>query len=141
MKEKRDLILYRLSRAHETLEEADILLQVGHGNAFVNRLYYACFYVVSALLLSKGFSSAKHTGVRALFNRNFVNRGLVSSELGKFYDMLFRNRQRGDYADMVHYEPDEVRGWYASAEEFIRVNEELTFKELQRENDESSGVD
>ena len=52
--ETRTLIDYRLERARESLQEANILLERGHGNAFVNRLYYACFYAVSALLLTKG---------------------------------------------------------------------------------------
>jgi len=51
--EMRSLILYRLSRAHEALEEAKILLKEGYANTFVNRIYYACFYAVSALLLTK----------------------------------------------------------------------------------------
>jgi uncharacterized protein (UPF0332 family) len=34
-----DLILYRLSRARETVEEARILADANHWNACVNRLY------------------------------------------------------------------------------------------------------
>ncbi len=52
--ETRTLITYRLERARESLEEANILLERGYGNTFVNRLYYACFYAVSSLLLTKG---------------------------------------------------------------------------------------
>ncbi|MCJ7546375.1 MAG: HEPN domain-containing protein [Deltaproteobacteria bacterium] len=52
--ETKTLVAYRLGRAHESLEEARILLEQGHVNTFVNRLYYACFYAISALLLTKG---------------------------------------------------------------------------------------
>ena len=82
-KETRILITYRLERARESLQEANILLERGHGNAFVNRLYYACFYAVSALLLTKELSSAKHGGVRRLFHQNSIKPGLVGSELGQ----------------------------------------------------------
>ena len=68
-KEIRALVIYRLNRADESLEEALILLERNHINTFVNRLYYACFYTVTALLLSKGLSSSKHSGVRALFHQ------------------------------------------------------------------------
>jgi uncharacterized protein (UPF0332 family) len=78
--ETRTLILYRLERAHESLDEANILMERGHANTFVNRLYYACFYAVSALLLTKELSSAKHSGVRSLFHQNFVKEGIVSKE-------------------------------------------------------------
>lgn len=48
---KQDLIQYRLSRAKETLDEVRDLDKLGHWNAAISRLYYACFYAVSALLL------------------------------------------------------------------------------------------
>jgi len=63
-----DLILYRIVRAKETLEDARILAGSKRWNACVNRLYYACFYAVSALLIQNDLSSSKHTGVRSLFN-------------------------------------------------------------------------
>lgn len=46
----KDLVLYRMSRARETLEDARILANAGRWNACVNRLYYSCFYAVFALL-------------------------------------------------------------------------------------------
>jgi uncharacterized protein (UPF0332 family) len=47
----RDLVQYRLRRARETLQDAHILANAERWNPCVNRLYYACFYVVSALLI------------------------------------------------------------------------------------------
>ena len=129
-KETRTLITYRLERARESLEEANILLEQGYGNTFVNRLYYACFYAVSALLLTKGLSSAKHSGVRSLFHQNFVKSGLIETELGQFYDMLFDNRQKGDYADLVRFDPNEVSYWHEEAQEFVQTVENIVKKEL-----------
>ena len=75
------LVNYRFKRAHESLEEAKILLEQGHANTFVNRLYYACFYAVSALLLTKGLFSARHSGIRSFFHQNFVKTNLMNQEL------------------------------------------------------------
>ena len=132
-KETRTLITYRLERARESLEEADILLERGYGNTFVNRLYYACLYAVSALLLAKGLSSAKHSGVRSLFHQNFVKPGLVDVELGQLYDKLFDNRQKGDYADLVRFDPNEVSDWYDEAQKFVDKVEDIVKKELERD--------
>jgi len=118
-KEIRTLVLYRLNRADESLDEALILLERGHVNTFVNRLYYACFYAVTALLLSKGFSSSKHSGVRALFHQNFVKNELINREMGKFYDKLFDTRQKGDYADLVYFDKKEVSPWFDEAKNFV----------------------
>jgi hypothetical protein len=41
----RDLILYRLDRAQESLEEALLMQREEHWNACANRLYYSCFYI------------------------------------------------------------------------------------------------
>jgi uncharacterized protein (UPF0332 family) len=56
--ETRTLIAYRLQRAREALDEAALLLERNYINTFVNRVYYACFYSVTALLLTRDLSSA-----------------------------------------------------------------------------------
>jgi uncharacterized protein (UPF0332 family) len=129
--ETRILVTYRLERARESLEEAGILLEREYGNTFVNRLYYACFYAVSALLLTRGLSSARHSGIRSLFHQNFVKPGLVDPELGQLYDRLFDNRQKGDYADLVRFDPNEVRDWYDEAFEFVENVQNIVKNELE----------
>ena len=52
------LAQYRLERAHSTLEEADYMRAGNYFNAAVNRLYYACFYAVSGLLVAKDIDAA-----------------------------------------------------------------------------------
>jgi uncharacterized protein (UPF0332 family) len=69
-----DLIKYRLEKADQTLDDAKLLANAKRWNPCVNRLYYACFYAVSALLAQNEFSSSKHTGIRSLFNLNFVKK-------------------------------------------------------------------
>ena len=115
----RDLIEYKLERSRETLEEAEIMLQSSHLFGAANRIYYACFYAVSALLLSEDLSSPKHSGVISLFNRHFVKTGLISVELGKFYSRLFDTRLESDYADLVTVELEEIQDNIKTAEVFI----------------------
>jgi uncharacterized protein (UPF0332 family) len=95
----KDLVLYRMARAEETLEDARILAHAGRWNACVNRLYYSCFYAVSALLVRHGLSSSKHTGVRSLFNRHYVKTDKIPKSLARIYNDLFERRQEGDYGD------------------------------------------
>ena len=113
------LIAYRLQRAREALEEARLLADHRHTNAAVNRLYYACFYAVSALLYSRGFSAVKHSGVRSLFGRHFVKTGLVSKELAAFYNDLFESRQESDYEDFLRIDPQLLTPWLDQAQRFI----------------------
>jgi len=119
------LVNYRLERSHESLEEAKILMEQGYANTFVNRIYYACFYAVSALLFMYGFSSSKHSGIRSLFHQNFVKTGLVSPELAQVYDKLFDNRQKGDYADLFRFDLNEVSNWHDEALKFVETIENI----------------
>jgi uncharacterized protein (UPF0332 family) len=114
-----DLIKYREERSWETYEEAMILAENNKWNACVNRLYYACFYAVSALLLKHGYSSAKHTGIRSLFNKNFVKKGLVKKEIALIYNLLFERRQEGDYKDFVKFHKVDVLPWLSDTKVFL----------------------
>lgn len=117
--EEKALVQYRQDRAREALEEAKLLFDSGYLHTYVNRLYYACFYAVSALLLSQGQSTSKHTHLRALLHKEFVRSGQVSIEHGQFFDLLFNNRQKGDYSDLVVFEADEVGPWLKQATHFV----------------------
>ena len=44
-----------------------------------NRIYYAVFHAVSALLISAGLSVKSHRGVMALFGEHFVRTGIFKS--------------------------------------------------------------
>ncbi len=89
-----ELINYKRKRAKETY-----------------RICYAIFYEVVALLLTKELSSAKHSDVRSLFNREFVKIGIVKEKLADFYNKMFDFRQKADYGDFVEFEEEKVRMW------------------------------
>ncbi|MCK9391233.1 MAG: HEPN domain-containing protein [Syntrophales bacterium] len=59
---KEELIRYRREKARETLEDEKILFKSGRLSSTLNRIYYAAFYEVVALLATNDLSSAKHTG-------------------------------------------------------------------------------
>jgi len=130
----RDLVTYRKNRAQETIEDAIVLADSGRWNACVNRLYYACFYAISALLLIGERSSTRHTGVRALFNLYFVRTGIVTKDLAKVYNDLFERRQEGDYVDFVSFAEHQVRPWLKQAQLFVQEIDELIEHKLSGTN-------
>ena len=123
--EERALVQYRLDRAHEAIEEAKLLFNAGYLRTYVNRLYYACFYAMSALLLTEGVSTSKHTHLRALLHKDFVRTGGIPVEHGQFFDLLFNSRQKGDYSDLVVFESEQVTGWLQQTEAFVKHVSEL----------------
>jgi uncharacterized protein (UPF0332 family) len=122
------LIKYRLKRAEETYDEAHIMLKEEHWNACANRLYYACFYAVSALLAKYGLSSSKHSGIKSLFNQHVIKKNLLNKNMGKLYNQLFEARQEGDYVDFVIFDRDLVEPWVPMVKEFIHGIKQLLDK-------------
>ena len=71
--QRKDVVSYRLQSAKDLLIEINSHIERGFYNTAMNRMYYACFYVVGALLLNAGIDGAKtHEGVRQMFNKHFV---------------------------------------------------------------------
>jgi uncharacterized protein (UPF0332 family) len=117
--EEWSLVQYRLSRARDAVNEAELLLEAGYLHAFVNRLYYACFYAVSALLLSKGISTSRHSHLRGLLHKEFIRPGVIPVKYGQLFDLLFNNRQKGDYSDLVVFQSEQVKEWLPQTREFV----------------------
>ena len=122
---KEGVIKYRRDRAKEALREAEIMLENNKLIAAVNRIYYSVFYEALALLLTKGLSSSKHSGVRSLFNKEFIKTGIISEKYGDFYNRMFGFRQRADYEDFVEFEHEKVKSWFYGAKDFINAVEQV----------------
>ena len=122
------LITYRLERANEVYEEAEQIAKMKHWNSCVNRLYYSCFYAVNALLLQRDFSSLKHTGIRSIFNKEFVHKGIIEKKFGKLYNKLFEYRQQSDYEDLFRMDESKVKPWLIESKEFIKAIENIIKK-------------
>jgi uncharacterized protein (UPF0332 family) len=118
------LSAYRLQRAKETLLEADALIAGEFYNAAVNRLYYACYYAVIALLIKNNIAAQTHQGVRQMFSLHFVVTGKILQQYSTFYSRLFNDRISGDYDDYVQYDAEMIRIIRPQAETFIRIIEE-----------------
>lgn len=99
-----DLSRWRIEKAEKTFLEGEKLLALGLYNGAINRFYYAAFHAVRALLATKQLDSSKHSGVIALFNREFVKPGIVSKETGKILSTTFSLRSEADYDDFTTFD-------------------------------------
>jgi len=113
------MVKYWMEKAKEAINSAGIELEAGHLSFSANRLYYACFYSVSALLLSKNLKFKKHSGVRAAFHKYVVKTNLIDKEYGKLYDELFEARQSGDYVEFSSFEKKDIENWLKLANDFV----------------------
>lgn len=131
-----EIARHRLRLAHDTLQEADVLLAERHWRGALNRLYYAAFYAARALLATRDLDSARHSGVIALFQQHFVKTDLVPSTIGKTLPRSFETRQTSDYADVADLDEEEVRQLRTDVVAFVaaceRVVEQLIAADTNR---------
>jgi len=97
-----------MEKAYETLEAAQILADGQQWNSAINRLYYACFYAVTALLTEARIETRSHSGAKSQFFLPFVKNKKVDAKFGRLYSDLFDWRQKGDYGDFFDFSNQDV---------------------------------
>ncbi len=118
--EKRSAVVgYWFEKAEESITSARREFEAGSFSFAMNRLYYAAFYAVSALLMARKLSFKKHSGVRAAFHQQFIKTGFLDKKWGRLYDQLFEDRQEGDYVVFISFEPTYVETQLALCAQFL----------------------
>jgi uncharacterized protein (UPF0332 family) len=117
---KRELALYRLQQAEESLEEARFLFEGQKSpRSVINRAYYAMYYSVLALLIFESYSSSKHSGVLSFFNKRFIKGNVIPQDVGRAINRAFDLRQRGDYREYVTLSRKQAEPFLNEARRFI----------------------
>jgi uncharacterized protein (UPF0332 family) len=123
--ERTELADYRINKAKKTFEEIPLLINNNLWNTAVNRLYYACYYAVTALLIKQKIETLTHAGARQMLGLHFIKTGIIERELGKFYSQLFDLRQTGDYDDFIDFSKEQVMDLLNPANQLIQKIEML----------------
>lgn len=129
--ERRDVITYRLEKAQATLKQIESNLPLCYWELIANRLYYAAYYAVSALLIAYGYRVKSHEGTVLQFGLHFAKEGIVPPEMGKFYNRLLEVRLTGDYSDNYHFTEEDVMPLIKPTEQLIEKVSELARERLQ----------
>lgn len=123
--DRKHLVKYRIEKARDTFNEVPIHVKNKLWNTAVNRLYYACYYAVTALLIDDKINATTHAGVRQMFGLHFIKTGIVENQLGKFYSDIFDLRQTGDYGDYIVFSEGDVLDLLNPAHNLISKIEKL----------------
>lgn len=114
-----EIVRYRIDNAHRTLAEVETHIGNGFYNTAVNRMYYACYYAASAILVANHIATKSHDGVKQMFSMHLVKTGVLPERFGKFYSRLFDKRTKGDYNDLFDNSLDACEELYPLTQEFI----------------------
>lgn len=120
-KEKLFLISYNIEKAETAIDDAQFLIDNSKIFAAFNRIYYACFYIITALSLKNNFSTSKHKQLIGWFNKNYVNKNIVDKKYGRFLNKAFEQRAESDYGILLDPSIEEAQSLLNEAKEFIVV--------------------
>ena len=123
--ERYQVVTYRLEKAANTFGDAQKVIEMQMWATGANRLYYAAYYAVSALLIANGISAKTHEGIIRMFNQKFVATGKIDRDLGRLYNSLFTMRLTGDYGDCFDLMEEDVMPKVAPTKQLIAAVTEL----------------
>jgi uncharacterized protein (UPF0332 family) len=122
MTDKQSLFSYRLRQAEETLNDAEKMAEDKLSTrSIINRAYYSMFYAVLALFIHSDINprTSKHSGVIAIFDKEFVHPGTVDRHFSKMLHRLFEARQEVDYKELVEVPMEDAKEFVRLAGEFL----------------------
>ena len=101
-------IKYRIERSSEIFKDAELLATNERWRSCVNRLYYTCFHLVSALLFQDDISTKSHDGLKTKFLQLYIKNNKIEIEYGKLYSRLIDWRQESDYSLYVDFDEKDI---------------------------------
>lgn len=131
---QKELMEYRIKTAKEKLFSAKILLEQNSLKDSIGRSYYAMFSSVRAVLALDEVDYAKHAGVIAYFQKEYVKTGIIDKEYSKYISGAFQIRNNCDYADFFLVSKEDAQEQYERAEKFIDMIEEYLSKRIVKKD-------
>ena len=123
--ERKTLVGLEMKKARETYEDIGILINANRLNGAANRMYYAVFHAVCALLINDGHQVNTHKGSHALFNLHYIKTGILPKEYGQLYSQLQTMREESDYNCAYDVEIDELQQRFEPAKRLIEDIDKL----------------
>ena len=116
------LMRINIEKSDDSLKAADILIKENLLFIALNRIYYACFYTVTALAEKHDFKTSKHSSMLGWFNKKFVyDEKVFDKELYQVYESTFKFRMKGDYDTLFVATFEETTKLHKDAKMFIKT--------------------
>jgi hypothetical protein len=125
MTDRADEIQALMQKAHQALDDAQLLLEHDRTEAAINRLYYAAFDAARAALLTKDEAPSSHAGVKARVSYHFIRTELISRSSGRTLAEAETLRNRADYDAFASPDRASVEALLPDVEHFVAAVEAL----------------
>lgn len=117
--ERKIVIGLETEKARKTFAEIEILRQAGLWDNIANRMYYAAFHAVSALLISNGHIVGTHQGAVIMLHQHYIKTGILEKKYGTLYSRLQTMREQSDYNCTYNATEEEITPLITLTGEFI----------------------
>ncbi len=121
-----------IEKADKYINTAELVLNHGDNDTAVSRIYYAMFYMVRAVLITKNLYPKTHAGTLQAFSEYFIKTNLFSKEMGKNFKNAFERRIQGDYdfAESLNKEEAEIfleigKRFYKNLLDYLKDNKHI----------------
>ena len=107
--ERRIIVNLEYEKALSFLKQAESIAALDFWDAVANRLYYAVFHAVSALLVKDGYNVGQH----------YVKTGIFTADASSLYIKLQTMREKSDYNCVYVTTAEEMQPLFEPVREFI----------------------
>ena len=105
---ERSIIVSReLEKAQKTYNDVLYCVDKEMWETAANRLYYALFHAMSALLINDGYQVKSHRGILAMFGEHYIKTDIFAKKDGSLLSDLVIMRDNADYN--CFFEADEEK--------------------------------
>lgn len=115
--------LKRLNLAKETMRDADLLFANGSYRGAANRIYYAVFHCMRAVLALEDVDFKKHSAVISYFRHNYIANGKLPIEFSDLIGITFDLRSDCDYDDNANPEKDDIADLLSRLGKVVEITE------------------
>ena len=122
------IVKLEIEKAHRIYNQALIMQEAAQWDGMANRLYYAVFHAVSALLIHDGHEVNTHKGSHILFSQYYVKTGKLPRKYGELYRIMEKMREESDYNCTYEEDADVLQSNILPAKEMIDTIAELVKK-------------
>ena len=113
----KDLARYKLERAREELDTAELPFDNERLKAANNRAYYSIYYSLTAVLCLEPIAFKKHKDTIGYFNKNYVHTDRFPREIGRNISKAAKIRHASDYDEFYIASKEEAERQIQTAKE------------------------
>lgn len=117
----KDLARYKLERAREELDTAELLFDNERLKAANNRAYYSIYYSLTAVLCLEPIAFKKHKDMIGYFNKNYVHTDRFPREIGRNISKAAKIRHASDYDEFYIASKEEAKRQIHTASQMIHL--------------------